>query len=1014
MNVRTTTLGSFAAALALVAGSTASADIQWRSADFIDAPFAIALPLDQQIRSLTPEEGVQHVLVEFNAPVTDSIRETLTQNGVTVLDYLGEYAFFARVSADANAQAIAASVGSLTSVRRIPADAKLDPALILRNIPDHAVVAGRGTNDPTVAGYIVFHKDVTIEAQRELMDTMGFTIRSHFHSINGLVAHGSVGALEALSLEDSVQWVELPIPTLTTNNTENRVNTQSDVANAAPYNLTGQGVTAFIYDGGAILSSHSDFTGRAVVMPQDTSGISNHATHVAGTVGAAASGPEPGMAPNVGIVSAGFEFDGSGTFLYSNPGDLEADYAAAFTTFGADVSNNSIGTNTAPNGFDCGITGDYGVTSAVIDGVVRGSVTNGQPIRVVWANGNERQTTRCGSTYNTTAPPAGAKNHITVGATNSNNDTITSFTSWGPVDDGRIKPDISAPGCQSNGDGGVRSTSSSGGYDTLCGTSMAAPTVTGVVALMIEHHRNLFPTIDDPRNSTIKALLAHNAADFGNPGPDYQFGYGSVKAVDTIDFMSTRQYGEAEVEQGASVNYDINVAPGESEFQVTIAWDDAPASPGITNALVNNLDLVVVSPSGERFFPWTLNPASPSSNAVRTQADSVNNIEQVTVNNPEAGVWSVQVVGTNVPVGPQPYSIVADGPIDAFNIFGIDLVSSVPELVAPGDSFDVEVDIVAFGQDLVSNTVLLNYRFDDQEAYTQVSMTNTSGTAFMGTIPAVNCDDTPQFFISAVGTEAGLVQSPASGAYSFGVGVEEVLVNDGLESDLGWVVNPDGTDDATTGAWNRMNPEGTAAQPEDDTTAAGVNAWVTDGRAGNGLGDFDIDNGSTTLLSPVYEIADKPDATISYNRWYSNSTGASPSADTFVIEITNNNGASWTTLEIVGPTNANGGWINATFRVADFVTPTDQVRLRFIASDLGDGSLVEAAIDDIVLDNVGCTPVDTGCAEDLDGSGTVDISDLLALLASFEADAGGDITGDGNTDISDLLQLLAVFDQPCE
>lgn len=1013
MNRPISYLRPLAATLALAAGQAASADIQWRSAAFLEDPVFVLAPLGAQLRAQLPQdEGKKRIVVSFSEPLTDGMRRDLADRGLEVLNYLGDRSYFATVTDQTDTVAIERDVRALRGVQEIQPDAKLDPNLIMRSIPEYAVVAD--TAVPTIAGYVVFHQDVSVDEQRDIMHGLGMTIRSHFRSINGVAAHGTADQLEALAWVDEVQWVELPIPTLSTSNVENRVNTQSDVANSAPYNLTGEGITAFIYDGGSILSSHRDFEGRATVIPQDTSGLSQHATHVAGTVGSGFSSPEPGMAPNVEIVSAGFEFDFTGTFLYSNPGDIEADYSVAFNQFGADISNNSIGTNTAPNGFDCSITGDYGVTSAVIDGLVRGSVTNGEPIRIVWANGNERQTTRCGSTYSTTAPPAGAKNHITVGATNADNNTITSFTSWGPVDDGRLKPDISGPGCQSGGDGGVTSLSDDGGYATLCGTSMAAPTVTGVAVLMLEHHRDLFPTISDPRNSTIKVLLAHNAEDLGNVGPDYQFGYGSVKAVDTVEFMSTRQYGEREVSQGESVNYTIPVAAGESEFQVTIAWDDAPATPNIANALVNNLDLVVISPSGQRFYPWTLNPASPGSPAVRTQVDSINNIEQVTVDNPEAGEWSVRVEGTSVPVGPQPFSIAADGPIDTFNVFGVNLVSTVPDLVEPGTELAVQAQVVAFGQSLVPGSVELNYRFASDDEFSTIAMTNTSGNDFVAILPMVNCDDVPEFFVTAQGSDAGLIQSPASGSYTFDVGVEDLIVLDAFETESGWVVNADGADTATTGAWNRMNPEATTAQPEDDTTDNGSIAWVTDGRAGGSQGEFDIDGGFTTLTSPVFELTGEDSSMVSYSRWYNNSTGAAPSADTFLIEVSNDNGASWTTLEEVGPVQeSTGGWISVSYRIADFVALTDSVRFRFTASDLFDGSIVEAAIDDFRIDNVGCTSVDIPCPTDVDESGSVDIEDLLAVLRAFDVNADGDTDGDNDTDIEDLLAVLREFGNDC-
>ena len=136
-----------------------------------------------------------------------------------------------------------------------------------------------------------------------------------------------------------------------------------------------------------------------------------------------------------------------------------------------------------------------------------------------------------------------------MGALNSNDDSMTGFSSWGPTDDGRMKPDVSAPGCQNTDDDGVTSTSSSGdnNYTTKCGTSMASPTVCGLSALLLEDYRTHFAGLPDPRNSTLKALLAHSAEDLGNAGPDYQFGYGSVRIVDAIDVMRAGRFAEEEV-----------------------------------------------------------------------------------------------------------------------------------------------------------------------------------------------------------------------------------------------------------------------------------------------------------------------------------------------------------------------------------------------------------------------------------------------------------------------------------
>jgi subtilisin family serine protease len=512
---------------------------------------------------------------------------------------------------------------------------------------------------------VLFHPDATLHEQSEVIRRHDGVVRDVIESLNGLVVELPFDNIKGLAEEDPVQYVEPALPRMGTTNDSIRALTGVDTVQAAPYGLDGSGVSAMVYDGGTAFASHVDFGGRLTT--RDSDSLSTHATHVSGTVGGdgtASGGTNRGMAPGVLIESYGFEYDGSGTFLYTNPGDFEADYGDAIVNWGADVSNNSIGTNTETNGFDCAFQGDYGLMSSLIDAVVRGSVSGGVPHRIVWAAGNERQGSRCDvegfGDYYSTAPPAGAKNHLSIGALNSNDDSMTSFSSWGPTDDGRLKPDFSAPGCQNGGDGGVTSCSSSSttSYTVFCGTSMASPTVTGIVALMLQDYRAQFSG-PDPRNSTLKALLAHTAVDILNTGPDYQSGYGSVRAPAAIDFMRQENFTESEISQGETLLYTVSVAPSDTELKITLAWSDVPGTPNVTTALVNDLDLHVFSPSSVEHFPWTLNPLIPADLAVQTARDHLNNIEQVQANSPEVGVWLVEIRGFNVPQGPQSFSLCA-------------------------------------------------------------------------------------------------------------------------------------------------------------------------------------------------------------------------------------------------------------------------------------------------------------------------------------------------------------------
>ena len=592
------------------------------------------------------------------------------------------------------------------------------------------------------------------------------------------------------------------------------------------------------------------------------------------------------------------------------------------------------------------------------------------------------------------------------------------------MDDGRLKPDITAPGCQSNDDGGVTSTSASSdtAYATYCGTSMATPTTAGLVALLLQDFRVQFPGQPDPRNSTVKILLAHNAVDDGNAGPDYQFGYGSVRIKDTIDFMRTGAFFENTLSQGGVVNTSVNVAPGTPKLKITLAWDDGPGTPNVNPVLVNNLDLVVVSPSSVRAYPWTLNPANPSAAAVRTQVNNLDNIEQVVVDAPESGLWQVQIVGTNVPQGPQPFSICASPNIAVPAAVNIILPNGTPSLIAPSTPTTINVQITTTNDALVPGTETFYYRLNGG-AYTSAPLTPAGGINYTATLPGTNCASAPEFYFSAQGAGSGTVTNPPSApvsVYSATIGQFTILFQDDMETDQGWTVGDVG-DAATTGIWTRVDPVGTAAQPEDDhTPPPGTICWVTgQGVVGGGLGDNDVDGGKTTLLSPTIDLS-SGDATIGYWRWYSNNAGADPNNDTFRVDISNANGGAgtWVNVETVGPAGVEtgGGWFFHQFTVSSIVAPTAQIKLRFVAEDAGAGSVVEAAVDDFIVDRFGC--VDVACGGipgDMDHNGLINAADVQGftdacvispfynICADLASPAGGTLD---QADIDAFVKLL--------
>ena len=769
---------AIAGATALAADATTTGTIEWKSGPETTQPQDVATmtaTLDATLRS-----NARHVVVQFNQPITPALRQQLANAGVQVLNYLGDNSFFAAVDQSRTPAANLAQFDTLRAILPIQRDWKLHSSFATGQFPEWAVFTPSKTagepdkmqatkelksapdhNAQTVAAaYVLFHPDVPAASTGvQICRAHGAWVRSVLESINGLVVELPAADITALADEDAVQWIEPPLPRLSMNNNSNRARVGADTVAQPPYSLDGSGVTVLVYDGGTAYAGHADFGGRCTV--RDTSGTHYHSTHVAGTVGgdgSASGGTYRGMAPGVTIESYGFEQEGGlhEGFLYTDPGDIEDDYSEAITTYGADIANNSIGTNTAPNGFDCEWEGNYGATGVLIDTIVRGDGTNplfAAPFRIVWANGNERGSGRCGTTYHTTAPPACAKNHITVGALNSNDDSVTSFTSWGPTDDGRLKPDISAPGCQSDDDEGVTSCDTDGGYLSICGTSMASPTVCGLGALLIQDYRQQYPGEPDFRNSTLKTLLAHTAADQvtaeDNLGPDYIYGYGSVRIQPAVDLLRSGNFIENQVDQGDTYSVIVIVSPGDAEMRATLAWDDVPGTPNVNPVLVNDLDLRVFDATNNQYFPWTLDPSDPGAPAARTQADHLNNIEQVVIDSPAPGAYRVEVYGHNVSTGPQPFSLAATPYLVNCSSQGtIALDRSKYPCQAQATVRVVDCDLNT--DDGVIETVTITLISDSEPTGESLLLTETApeAAAFVGTITLATTDDTGVLLIA--------------------------------------------------------------------------------------------------------------------------------------------------------------------------------------------------------------------------------------------------------------------------
>ncbi|MBK9328147.1 MAG: S8 family serine peptidase [Sphingobacteriales bacterium] len=331
----------------------------------------------------------------------------------------------------------------------------------------------------------------------------------------------------------------------------------------------------------------------------------------------------------------------SNLFYWDVANDIVKEVADGKSTYAVDISNHSY--NFAPT--NCYESGLYIPEASDLD-----KAANQHPTLLpIVAVGN----TAVGCVVTDTFSSVdigfqGCKNSITVGWLFPN-ERIIENSGRGPTADGRLKPELVAKGFQ------VGTVGPNNAIPAIAyGSSFAAPQVAGLAALIHQKYRQQFGAF--PNASLVKALLCNTARDLGNPGPDYIFGFGIPNILKAIVSLDNNQFFEDNVSQGVFKTHDIVVPSGMLNLNVTADWTDKEGSPIASKALVNDLDLKLVTPAGDTVLPWLLNPMQYKNTATRG-VDNLNNIEQVTVSFPQAGTYQIVVKGSNVPFGPQDYSV---------------------------------------------------------------------------------------------------------------------------------------------------------------------------------------------------------------------------------------------------------------------------------------------------------------------------------------------------------------------
>lgn len=486
---------------------------------------------------------------------------------------------------------------------------------------------------------------------------------------------------------------------------------------SAGLSLTGQGVTLGVWDAGRVRTTHQELTGRATQRDGATS-LHFHATHVAGTM----------IASGASASARGMSYQALLDCYDWNNDDPEMDAAAGA---GLRVSNHSYGLITGWL-FDPGFItpqpvglipvpisgwwwfGDvtvstfedhfFGYYSFEAEGWDQISFDNPrylwvksagndrnegpnpgtshyyyEPTTDQWTVSNATRSKDGNNGYDSISHSAIGKNGLTIGAVNDvpggysgpSSVVMSSFSCWGPADDGRIKPDIVGNGIS------LFSTleTSNVAYGSLSGTSMSSPNVSGSLGLLIQHWRDTHPGEMDMLSSTLKGLIIHTADECGaTPGPDYVFGWGLLNTrraaeLITIDVDQELAISEQTLDGDfPELSFTVISSADADEVRVTICWTDPPPLAPMpyvldptTPALVNDLDLRIERIDGEVFMPWVLNGAQPALAATRGD-NTVDNVEQVVAADSGAQAYTVCVTHKGMlHGGSQTFSLLVSG-----------------------------------------------------------------------------------------------------------------------------------------------------------------------------------------------------------------------------------------------------------------------------------------------------------------------------------------------------------------
>ncbi len=584
--------------------------------------------------NILPTEIVNHNfyrLLQFHQIPNDAQLQQIKNQGIELLAYIPHKTYIASIPTNLNRNTL--TTLNVRSVHPITAANKLYKTLHAAPYPDWAV------DGDDIEVSFMYYENVNYNEVKNRLARRNITVVDHIAGARLVTVKRPQDKLFQLAALPFVMSVEPTEPPIIPDDRKGRAIHRSNLINTKiPGGLRydGTGVNVLVRDDGTI-GPHIDFKNRTDQSTATVSTTSNHGDGVAGIMSGAGN-LDPtitGMAP--------------GAFTYVV--DYVANYASD-NTLQLHQNNQVMITNSS---YSNGCNDGYTNTAIVVDN----QTWQNPSLLHVFSGGNSNNQNcdyGAGSQWgNVTGGHKIGKNAIAT-ANLFADGTIVGSSSRGPATDGRLKPDISAHGQNQV------SIDPFNAYSGFGGTSAAAPGIAGVSAQLYHAYKDLNGG-QNPESALIKAALLNSADDQGNPGPDFTFGWGRVNAYRAFKILQDGTYFKDTISQSAINSHTITVPSGVKQIKVMTYWAEPAGTLLAAPALVNDIDIQLITPDGTAFQPWVLDP-TPNATTLNADAvrgeDHLNNMEQVTLVDPAAGSYTLNVTSTAAPQGTHGYYVIID------------------------------------------------------------------------------------------------------------------------------------------------------------------------------------------------------------------------------------------------------------------------------------------------------------------------------------------------------------------